>query len=127
MIEHESDFQSKFSPWIEEQRITCGYELKISHNKRLCFSAFQEQQLPSLYKIKHAAKNIKLSDALKNLKPCDGVCLAGQPAYVGVMFNIPNNQKEFYLIDIDEVMAIRKLRKSITEEECDKLGHKYSF
>lgn len=128
MITLEKHFQAKLTPWLEKYGFTCGGELKISHGNTVPFSKFEEQQLPNLFKVKHGIKVVKLSDALRNLKPFDFLCLKNEPAYVGVMFNIPKNQKEFWFIDIDHVMRIKNSgAKSITKKDCEKMGFKNSF
>ena len=127
MIKRESDFQGKLSKWMEEFGFTCAYELKISHGNTVAFSKFEDQQLPSLWKVYTGKKNHKLSDASLGCKPFDGFCLAGEDAFVGIMFNIPDNQNTFYLIHIKEVMKLREKQKSITKKDCETLGIKHSF
>lgn len=130
MITLEKHFQSEITKWFGEKKnkFNCVYELKISHGNTIPFSRFEEQQLPSLYQARYTGKNIKLSDALRNLKPFDGMHLMGVPAYVGIMFNIPKNQKEFYFIGIDEVLKIKNSgAKSISKKDCQNLGVKFNL
>jgi len=130
MITLEKHFQAKFGPWMEkpENGFTCAYELKISHGNTVAFSKFEDQQIPSLWKVYSAIKHHKETDASCGIKPYDGYCLKKEPAYVGIMFNIPTNQKEFYLIHIREVMKIKNSgAKSITKKDCEAVGIKYSF
>lgn len=126
MIELEKDFQSKFGPWVEKYKLKCVYELKISHGNTVNFNCFQDQQLPSLWKAYTVGKHYKLGDMSMGLKPWDGMFYKG-PAYVGIMFNIPDNQKEFYLIHIREVMKLYGKQKSITKKDCQELGIAKSF
>jgi len=128
MITLEKHFQSLFGPWGVKNWKTCPYELKISHGNTVAFSKFEEQQLPSLWLSYTTGKNVKLSDASLGLKPYDGYLFIRCDAYVGIMFNIPTNQKEFYLIHIKHVMAIKKSgSKSIKKLDCERLGTKHNF
>lgn len=139
MIELEKDFQEKFGNWAEKfgkmavPKLTKAgasfvYELKISHGNTVAFSKFEDQQLPSLWKAYSAAKNVKLTDASYGIKPFDGFVACGIPAYVGIMFRIPLNQKEFYLIHIKEVMKIKSSgSKSIKKADCERVGMKFRF
>jgi len=128
MIKLEKDFQALFGPWGVDNLKTCAYELKISHGNTVAFSKFEDQQLPSLFKTYTSGVNIKFTDASYGLKKYDGVLLIKEPAYVGIMFNIPVNQKEFYLIHIKEVMKIKNSgSKSIKKSDCEKVGLKFSF
>jgi len=128
MIKLEKDFQALFGLWGEKNWKTCGYELKISKGNTVAFTKFEDQQLPSLLKTYKEGKNIKLTDASYGLKPFDGMMLIKEDAYVGIMFNIPKNQKEFYLIHIKDVMKIKKSgAKSIKKVDCEKYGIKRSF
>lgn len=128
MIKLEKDFQAKFGPWGEKNFKTCAYELKISHGNTVAFSKFEDQQLPSLWKTYTEGVNIKFTDASYGLKKYDGVMLIKEDAYVGLMYNIPANQKEFYLIHIKEVMKIKESgSKSIKKKDCEKVGMKFSF
>ncbi|HNV61955.1 MAG TPA: hypothetical protein PKN54_03315 [Candidatus Cloacimonas acidaminovorans] len=122
MIKLEKHFQSKFTQWMEKEKLPCMYELKISHGNTVNFKCFQDQQLPSLYQAYTVGKHFKLTDASLGLKPCDGICYHGD-AYVGIMFNIPENQNEFYLIHIREVMKLYNAgKKSITKKNCQEFG-----
>jgi hypothetical protein len=126
----EKHFQSNLTEWIQkpDNKMNCAYELKISYGNTVNFNDFQEQQIPSLWATRHDGKAIKWSDALANLKPYDGAYLMGIPAYVGIMFNIPTNQKDFYFIDIDRVLKIKQNgAKSITKKDCERWGIKKSF
>ena len=130
MILLESDFQSLFSPWMTDpaNAFTCAYELKISNGNTVSWGKFRDQQIPSLCETYYGVKHHKLTDASVGLKPYDGYCMKGEDAYVGIMFNIPVNQKIFYLIHIKEVMKIKNSgAKSITKKDCERVGIKKSF
>lgn len=123
----ERHFQSLFGKYILNENIFCAYELKISRGNTVNFNCFQDQQIPSLWKTYTVGINIKFTDASFGLKNYDGICYKG-PSYIGIMFNIPKNQKEFYLIHIKEVMKIKKSgAKSITKKDCEEFGIKRSF
>lgn len=128
MIKLEKDFQAKFGPWFVEHGKTACYELKISHGNTVAFSKFEDQQLPSLWLAYTTGKNVKMTDASIGLKPFDGFMAKKCLAFIGVMFNVPTNQKEFYLIHIKDVVQLKKAgAKSITKKDCEKLGNMYSF
>ena len=81
-----------------------------------------------MFEKKEGGKNVKMTDASLGLKPFDGMIIKGCPAYVGIMFNIPVNQKIFYLIHIKHVMDIKRSgSKSIKKRDCEELGEKFSF
>jgi hypothetical protein len=123
----ERHFQTLFGKFVLKEMIFCAYELKISHGSSVNFHCFRDQQLPSLWKTYTEGINIKFTDASLGLKNYDGICYKG-PAYVGIMFKIPTNQKEFYLIHIKEVMKIKKSgSKSIKKLDCERLGTKHNF
>lgn len=127
MITKESHFQGKFSRWMEDMgKIDCVYELKVSHGNTVNFKCFQDQQLPSLWKAYTTGLNHKITDLSFGSKPFDGFFHLGD-SYVGIMFNIPINQKEFYLIHIREVMKLYGKQKSITKKNCQEMGIRRSF
>jgi len=105
----EKNFQSIFTKWMKEHGFTCAYELKVSKGGTVAFSKFEDQQLPSLVKVKNGILHHKLTDASIGYKPFDGFCLAKENAYVGAMFHIQTKlgQTRFYLLDIDKVMKIK--------------------
>ena len=128
MITLEKNFQSSFCKWIKVKKIPGLFELKISHGNTVAFSKFEFQQLPSLFKCYSEGLYHKESDfGGISLKPADCWFMHG-PAYVVIIFNIPKNQKEFYIIHIKEVMRIKNSgAKSITKKDCEKMGFKNSF
>ncbi len=122
MITLEKHFQLKFGHWVKEERVTGLFELKISHGNTVPFSRFESQQLPSLWKCYTEGLYHKESDLSVGLKPADCWFMYGD-AYVGIMFNIPENQNEFYLIHIREVMKLYNAgKKSITKKNCQEFG-----
>ena len=126
-INKERDFQSKFCKWIKENKIPGLFELKISHGNTVSWGKFESQQLPSLWKCYTEGLYHKESDLGSiSLKPAD-CWFMKQDAFVGIMFNIPDNQNVFYLIHIKEVMKLREKQKSITKKDCETLAIKHSF
>lgn len=125
-IKLEKNFQSEFGKWIRVEKIPGLFELKISHGNTVPFSKFESQQLPSLLKCYTEGLYHKESDLSIGLKPAD-CWFMRENAYVGIMFNIPTNQKEFYLIHIREVMKLYGKQKSITKKNCQDFGIKRSF
>ena len=127
MITLERHMQSKFGPWIQKEKMPGLFELKISHGNTVAFSKFEDQQLPSLWKAYTEGLYYKLSDASLGCKPMDCFFYKGD-TYAVIMFNIPINQKEFYLIHIKDIMKIRDSgAKSIKKKDCEKVGMKFSF
>lgn len=128
MIKLEKHMQSEFCKWIKKEKIPGLFELKISHGNTVAFSKFEDQQLPSLWQCYKEGLYHKESDlGSMSLKPAD-CWFMKENAYVVVMFNIPINQKEFYLIHIKEVMKIKNSgAKSITKKDCERVGIKKSF
>lgn len=123
----EKNFQSEFCKWIQIEKIPGLFELKISKGNTVPFSYFESQQLPSLWKCYTDGLYHKESDASIGLKPADCWFMKGD-AFVAIMFNIPKNQNEFYLIHIRDVMKIKnKGLKSISKIDCQKYGSKKSF
>lgn len=126
-IRLERDFQTLFGRWLKKEKFVSMCELKISHGNTVAFSKFQDQQIPSLWLAYTEGIYIKLTDASIGLKPADCFFYCG-PAYVGILFNSPVNQKDFYLIHIKHVMKIMKSgSKSIKKKDCEEFGVKKSF
>lgn len=125
-IKLEKHFQGEFGKWIRVEKIPGLFELKISHGNTVPFSKFESQQLPSLWKCYTEGLYHKESDLSIGLKPAD-CWFMRENAYVGIMFNIPTNQKEFYLIHIREVMKLYGKQKSITKKNCQEMGIRRSF
>ena len=58
------------------------------------------------------------------MKPFDGIIFRDcSAAYVGIVFYANDKAKrEFWFIEIDNVMALKTVQKSITLKNCQKLG-----
>lgn len=125
----EARFQSEIlTPWFKKNGWTCAYEAKVSAGNTINFNAFQDQQLPSLKKVKHGILHHKLTDASIGLKPFDAFCLNKEKAYVVVMFqkDTKEGRKKFYLMDIDEVLKIKKSgAKSLKKSDFELRGCTY--
>ena len=127
MITLETHFQTLFGHWLKAHKFKSVCELKISSGNTVAFSKFQDQQLPSLWQAYKRGLYVKLTDASLGLKPFDCLVYKG-PAYVVIMFNIPETQKEFYIIHIKDVVRIKESgAKSVTKKDCEKYGEKKSL
>ena len=98
-------------------------EVKLVTGGTLAFSKFEDQQLPSLVKVKHEGLYHKLTDASVGCKPFDYFVMYGE-AYVICQFWKNKQQEICYFLDIDKVMEIKKSgAKSLKEEDFFKWGH----
>ena len=126
----ENHFQGEFSKDYKQSHKfpgvgTVPYELKRTIGGTVAFSKFEDQQLPSLVACKtHEGFNFKLTDASLGAKPFDGIIFRDCPAsYVGIVFHANDKAKRsFWFIEIDDVMALKTIQKSITLKNCQKLG-----
>jgi penicillin-binding protein-related factor A (putative recombinase) len=123
----EKDFQTRFNSWLTNRFVGSGaFELKLTHEKSLPFSAVQEHQIHALEMAKYKSLVYKISDSGIGTKPFDCFKLQGVPAFVVVMY-YKRGQKDFYMIDIDAFMTEMHTseRKSLTPERAGKIGTKY--
>jgi len=125
----EKHFQRDFTKWYKKNFLgflfTTPYELKRSTGGTVPFSKFEDQQLPALVASKtEQGFNFKLTDASLGIKPFDGIIIKNcDRAYVGACFYANDKAKrEFWFIEIDDVMALKTVQKSITIKNCRKLG-----
>lgn len=119
----EKDFQSAFNRWCKHiYPHTAAFELKITKDSSLPFSAVKEHQEIALHAAKHGKMVYKIPDDSRGFKPFDSFMLTGTPAYVVIMFNAPS--RDFYMIDIDEWFREKAIatRKSITLEKAKQIG-----
>lgn len=127
MSYQESNFQSDYNKWkINNYKVTCVEELKITKSKSFRLSSIELHQLINLYNAKHNCIQHKIPD-LGSQNPFDSFSICGEPAWVVVLFYKPRQPKKFYMIDIDTIQGlIDDDKKSITEEEaallCSKQG-----
>lgn len=124
MSYQEKDFQSDFNRWkCHHMRYTCCEELKICKTDKFSFSHIASHQYANLYNAKHCFIQHKIPD-LGQQNPFDSFSLCGVLAYVVILFYKPRKPKRFYVIGIDELMGFmddNPKKKSITEEECEKI------
>ncbi len=127
MKKREAQFQSKFNRWLIYNWFSSAvFELKVATGKSLPFSAVKNHQEVSLMQTKSAKFIYKISDFDRMKKPFDSFCLYKTKAYIVIMFYRRGN-KAFYMIDIDKFIEERILskRKSLTEEDCKRIGKTY--
>lgn len=127
----ERDFQTKFRKYCKYKMgdKTFAYELKATKQSYLNFNALAKHQEYALLAAKHGIAHHKISDEGVSKKPFDGFQLVSVPAYVGIMFNTKDQQKTFYLIDIDEFLQVKEEvdRKSLTEEKAAEIGEEHQL
>jgi len=121
----EKDMQSLFTKWLKENCKRNGaYELKICKKKSMPFSAVQEHQVNALWKAKHSCLVHKISDMSLGAKPMDCFSLSRAKAFVVILFYVPREPKECFLIDIDDFIKCMETskRKSLTYEMADEIA-----
>ena len=127
----EADFQSKFTPWAKDNwlkifgKCSAYVELKKSDGKTLGWSKIEPHQYTELDKAQNHVAVHKISDSAMGYKPVDTVVVAGY-GFLAVMFNIQNQMKEFYIIDIDKVNYLKNTlkKRSLSEQDCIEHGRK---
>ena len=124
----ERQFNTKFLHWLRTKKYVGAFELKMTKGKSLPFNALKEHQKQSLLMVKHNFLCYKIGDDSVGFKPFDVFALGNTFAYVVVQF-YTHGCKDFYLIDIDNWCQLEKNsnRKSITEEEANRIGKKESL
>jgi penicillin-binding protein-related factor A (putative recombinase) len=125
----EKDFQTKFNSWLTNRFVGSGaFELKLTHEKSLPFSAVQEHQIHALQMVKYKSLVYKISDSGIGTKPFDCFKLENCPAFVVVMF-YKRGQKDFFMIDVDAFMTEMHTseRKSLTPETALRIGTRYTL
>ncbi len=120
----ESDFQTKFNLWVKYNiKTSSAFELKLTKEKSLAFSAVMPHQLLNLSLAKNGSLAYKIEDGNYAPKPFDSFILVNVPAYVVVMF-YHRGQKTFYMIDVDVFIKEKETsdRKSLTVERAGQIG-----
>lgn len=127
MAYHETDFQTDFRLWWKHIfRKTGAFELKVSKTKSISFKRLEKHQEASLLLTKHSVSFRKIPDTGYDQKPYDCYGLAGEPAWVVVMYQTTDQRKEFYMIDIDAWVKTREEGlKSLTIEKAGEVGSKF--
>lgn len=128
---NEADFQTKFRRYAKnrlEDR-TFLYELKVSKKDYINFKRLEKHQKYSLLAAKKGIAHHKIPDEGISQKPADGFQLCGVESLVGVMFNTKEQNKTFYLIDIEDWIEAREEvdRKSLTEEKAASIGETHEL
>ena len=102
--------------------------MKITKTSSLPFDAVKEHQVRALWLSKHRKINYKIPDDSMGQKPFDCFVLKGVEAYVVVMFYV-RGCKDFYMIDIDDFIQLKKTstRKSFTEDMLEGIAVKVTF
>lgn len=120
----ESDLQTRITRYMKNcWKGSAVFELKITHDGSLPFSAVKSHQSAALYIAKHGQLAYKLPDVGWEQKPFDMVVLGGMPAYILVMFYV-RGCKTVYIIDIDVWQEEEKtsVRRSLTEDRARAIG-----
>ncbi len=121
----ESDFQTLFSKWLKYRFYKTGvFELKITKEDSIPFSAVKQHQRDALYFANHGNIVYKIPDDTIQSKPFDCLMMVQVPAYVVVMFYLKRGTKHFYLIPIDAWANEQDhgSRKSLTEKRAQEIG-----
>jgi len=125
----EKHFQRDFTKWYKKEAEnlvwpSLAYVLKRTTGGTVAFSKFEDQQLPALQACcTQNGLHHELTDASLGINPFDGFLLRYADAYVGIVFYANDKAKrEFWFIEIDDVMALKTVQKSITLKNCQKLG-----
>lgn len=121
----EADFQTAFNKWLKYHPEYHGaFELKLTHDPSLPFSAVSAHQINALKNVKDHHLIFKIPDEGYAQKPFDCFKMQGYPAHIAIMF-YRRGQKTFYLIDIntwvDHVLGSKRM--SITEKEAVDIGY----
>lgn len=119
----EFTFQTAFIKWAKHNfPFSAAFELKICKGKSLPFSAVKPHQLEGLLTVGRKLV-YKISDDSREQKPFDCFVMTECPGYVVIYFYKRGN-KAFYMIEISEWLSYENIssRKSITEEECQRIG-----
>lgn len=132
----EKDVQRLFG---KQNKVHGVFELKLCKGKSLSFDSVADHQIKALTKVEGSEGLYhKISDSpvswQKNMrftkeKPFDCLFLKDTPAYVVVVFYVPNKKKTAYYIPVHEFVNMRHLvengllgekpRKSFTEPHAE--------
>lgn len=126
----ERNFQTDFNKWAKHLfKRTAVFELKISKTDVISFTDVKEHQVNALLAAKHANFVFKIPDGgWQNPFDCFSMCKV--PAYVVIMFRAQTkNQKEFFLIDIDDWVKEKatSARKSLTEARARQIAQTFEL
>ena len=133
MNKREQKWTAKFERWFRHfyyllpVKYQCpAIEIKVETGKSWNFKKLKEHQVNSLLGAKKYGIVYKLSDESRRMQICDVIRIKG--AYL-VLYFYKRGNKAFYMIDIDKFIEERILskRKSLTEEDCKRIGKTYKF
>jgi len=131
MSYQEKDFQSSFRRYAKNRMSerTFVYELKVTKGDYINFSRLEDHQEYALRASSGGIAHHKLPDEGISQKPYDGFQVTGVPAFVGVLFNKEEQQKEFFLIPISDWRAAREEvdRKSLTRDKAAEIGERHEL
>jgi len=123
----EKDFQTRFTRWAKHNtKTSTAFELKLEKGTSMPFSAVMDHQITALRVAKHGVMSYKIPDVGYDQKPFDCFVLVNIPSYVVIMF-YKQNQKEFFMIDVDDFIKEKETskRKSLTEDRAREIGQTY--
>lgn len=127
MRKREAEFTTKFKKWVIHRWTggTAHFELKVTKNNTLPFSAVTEKQISNLKGAKRYFIH-KFSDFDRMGTPFDIVFTNGGGSFVVIMF-YRQGQKEFFMIDVDKFVEEQKTstKKSLREEDARRIGTSY--
>jgi len=128
---NEAGFQSKFRRYAKNRMEgrTFLYELKVTPKDYINFNRLEEHQKYSLLAARKGIAHHKMPDQGIAKKPADGFQLCDIEALVGVLFNKNDQQKEFFLIPIEEWEKAREEvdRKSLTRDKAQQIGERHEL
>jgi len=116
-MKREAQFTTKFRKWLqsrEDAAHAAAYEIKVSTDKSIPFSAVKEHQVGALKQVKHGMFSQKIPDAGWQ-NPFDLFVLCKQEAYVVLAFLEPRKKTQVWIIDIDLFLRMQEVedRKSM--------------
>jgi len=110
MKKREAEFTTRFKKWLRSQpnrKYSAAYELKVTTEKSIPFSAVQPHQVDALLQVKGNFFMFKIPDAGYQ-NPFDMFVMSGQEAYVVFAFLTPRQPARVWIIDIDMFLTIRE-------------------
>jgi hypothetical protein len=130
-MKDEATLQTAFSHWLSSptgenflQRFgSCCFELKISKTNSIPFSKFAPHQIRALDLAQNKSLYFKIPDVSLSPSPFDCFCLHGASSFAVVMFECDKRgQKDFYIIDIEQMKSEMKFNKSLKLERMPAIG-----
>jgi len=123
-MKREAQFTTRFRKWLqsrEDSPHAAAYEIKVTTDSSIPFSAVKEHQIGALEQVKHGMFSQKIPDAGWQ-NPFDLYVLCKQEAYVVVAFLTPRKPSQVWIIDIDFFLHMQELeeRKSMTVDMLQK-------